>query len=71
MVDAKVQDHILKLLQSQRSEVAEGICLLMAELARYDFAVLAILELDLVNLSKQLVRHLLWCGSYPVGNLIC
>jgi hypothetical protein len=52
MVDAKVQDYILKWLKSQSSHVRIVTCELIGSLARHKPAVLAILEL---NLSKQLV----------------
>jgi hypothetical protein len=49
MIDAKVQDHILKLLKSENSLVT---CLLVENLAGHKPTVPAILEL---NLLKQLV----------------
>jgi hypothetical protein len=52
MINAKVQDHILKLLQSQSSGVPGWTCKLMENLAGYEPTVPAILEL---NLLKQLV----------------
>jgi hypothetical protein len=52
MVDAKVQDHILKLLKSQSQEVSSQTCRLVAELAGHEPTVSAILEL---NILKQLV----------------
>jgi hypothetical protein len=52
MVDAKVQDHILKLLKSQSTEVTNWTCWLVEELAGHEPTVPAILEL---NLLKQLV----------------
>jgi hypothetical protein len=55
MVEAKVQDHILKLLKSQSLWVVGGTCLLVVELAGHELTVPAILELDLLNLLKQLV----------------
>jgi hypothetical protein len=50
MVEAKVQDHILKLLESQSSWITA--CLLVEELAGHEPTVSAILDL---NLLKQLV----------------
>ncbi|KAJ7913980.1 armadillo-type protein [Mycena leptocephala] len=55
MVDAKVQHHISKLLKSQSSEVTEGTCWLVAKLAGHDLTASAILKLNLLALSKQLV----------------
>ncbi|KAJ7906080.1 RhoGEF Rgf2 [Mycena leptocephala] len=52
MVDAKVQDHILKLLKSQNVAVVGKICHLMAQLAGHELTAPAILQL---NLLKQLV----------------
>jgi hypothetical protein len=52
MVDAKVQDHILKLLKSQSSRVRYWTCRLMEELADHEPTVLAILDL---NLLKELM----------------
>jgi hypothetical protein len=52
IVDAKVQEHISKLLKSQSSGVVEWACRLVAELASHEPTVLTILELDLL---KQLV----------------
>jgi hypothetical protein len=52
MVDAKVQDHILKLLKSLVWRVTYRTCRLMEELAGHEPIVPAILEL---NLLKQLV----------------
>jgi hypothetical protein len=52
MVDAKVQDHILKLLNSQHPWVQRGTCWLVENLAGHEPTVPAILEL---NLLKQLV----------------
>jgi hypothetical protein len=52
MVDAKVQDHILKLLKSQDWMVTYRSCWLMEELAGHELTVAAILDL---NLLKQLV----------------
>jgi hypothetical protein len=52
MVDAKVQDHILKLLESQSWGVTIQICFLVEKLASHEPTVLAILDL---NLLKQLV----------------
>jgi hypothetical protein len=52
MVNAKVQDHILKLLKSQNLMVINCTCKLMASLAGHEPTVLTILDL---NLLKQLV----------------
>jgi hypothetical protein len=52
MVNAKVPDHILKLLKSQTPWVMAQACSLMEELAGHELTVLAILDL---NLLKQLV----------------
>jgi hypothetical protein len=52
MVDAKVQDHILKLLESQSWGVTYRACQLVEALAGHEPIVPAILEL---NLLKQLV----------------
>ncbi len=52
MVDAKVQDHILKLLKSQREIAVFRTCRLVERLAGHEPTVPAILEL---NLLKQLV----------------
>jgi hypothetical protein len=52
MVDAKVHDHILKLLKSASWEVMEWTCLLVAELAGHKLIVPAILDLELL---KELV----------------
>jgi hypothetical protein len=51
MVDAKLQDHILNLLKSQRG-VVDQTCLLVKNLAGHEPTVPAILDL---NLLKQLV----------------
>lgn len=55
MVEAKVLDHILKLLKSQSLRVVEGSCLLVTRLLDHNLTVSALLELNLSNLSKQLV----------------
>jgi hypothetical protein len=52
MVDAKVQDHILKLFKSQSWEVSNWTCCLVENLAGHEPTVPAILEL---NLLKRLV----------------
>jgi hypothetical protein len=52
MVYAKVQDHILKLLKLQSSDIVTRSCSLMEELAGHETTVLAILE---PNLLKELV----------------
>ncbi len=52
MVDAKVQDQILKLLKSQSWGVTYRTCWLVDELAGHEPTVPAILE---SNLLKQLV----------------
>jgi hypothetical protein len=52
MINAKVQDHILKLLKSQHSEVTYWTHQLVKELAGQEPTVPAILDL---NLLKQLV----------------
>ena len=52
MVDAKVHDHILKLLNSQRWEIKYWTYRLVERLAGHEHTVPAILEL---NLFKQLV----------------
>jgi hypothetical protein len=52
MVKAKVQDHILELLKTQSSGVT---CQLVAVLLNHDLTAPAILELNLLDLSKQLV----------------
>jgi hypothetical protein len=52
MVDAKVQDQILKLLKSQDWKVTYWTCKLIASLAGHEPTVPAILDL---NLLKQLV----------------
>jgi hypothetical protein len=52
MVNAKVQDHILKLLKSQSMVVLGWTCLLVAELLGHELTAPTILEL---NLSKQLM----------------
>jgi hypothetical protein len=52
MVDAKVQDRILKLLKSQNVAVVGKICHLMAQLAGHELTAPAVLQL---NLLKQLV----------------
>jgi hypothetical protein len=56
IVDAKAQDHILKLLKSQSLRVAGGTCLLVVELAGHELTVPAILELDLLNLLVFLLQ---------------
>jgi hypothetical protein len=58
MVVAKVQDHILKLLKSQILGVAERSSLLVPRLLDHDLTAPAILELDLSDLSKQLLFFL-------------
>jgi hypothetical protein len=56
MVDAKIQHHMLKLLKSQNSEVAEGTCWLVAELLGHDLTAPAILELkQLMFLSQRVI----------------
>jgi hypothetical protein len=55
MVDAKVQDHILELLGSGGSAVAEYTCWLVTELASHEPTAPAILELNLEYLLKQLL----------------
>jgi hypothetical protein len=52
IVDAKVHDHILKLLESQDVVVVDWTCLLVKNLAGHEATVPAILEL---NLLKQLM----------------
>jgi hypothetical protein len=53
LVDAKVQDHILKLLKYRRSwGVPKYLCLLIQKLAGHELTAPAVLEL---NLLKQLV----------------
>jgi hypothetical protein len=52
VVDARVQDHILKLLKSRSSEFASWTCPLVVELADHELAAPAILGL---NLLKQLI----------------
>jgi hypothetical protein len=52
MVDAKVQDHILKLLKSRKLGLKAETCWLLLRLASHKPTVPAILEL---NLLKQLV----------------
>jgi hypothetical protein len=52
MVDAKVQDHILKLLKSQSRGVVDQTCWLVVRLAGHEATVPAILDL---NLLKQFV----------------
>jgi hypothetical protein len=52
MIDAKVQDHIFKLLKSQSGGIRDWTCWLVHKLAGDEPTVLAILEL---NLLKQLV----------------
>jgi hypothetical protein len=52
MVDAKVHDHILKLLKSQSSGILYQTCWLMENLAGHEPTVPAILDL---NILKQLV----------------
>jgi hypothetical protein len=54
MVDAKVQDHILKLLKSQDWGVVNQACSLVDKLASHEPTVPAILD---SNLLKQLVVH--------------
>ncbi|KAJ7872107.1 hypothetical protein B0H13DRAFT_2553919 [Mycena leptocephala] len=61
MVDAKVQDYILKLLKSQGFGVKPATCQLLARLANHEPTVPAILEL---NLLKQLV---VFAGSNSVS----
>jgi hypothetical protein len=55
MVKAKVQDQILKLLKSQTPEALGRSCLLVARLLGHDLTAPTILELNLLDLSKQLV----------------
>jgi hypothetical protein len=55
MVDANVLDHVLKLLKSQSSEVAGWTCRLVAELFGHNLTLPAILSLNLLNVSKQLM----------------
>jgi len=55
IVEAKVQDHVLKLLESQSSWVTA--CLLVEELASHEPTVPAVLDL---NLLKQLVALAKW-----------
>jgi hypothetical protein len=55
MFNAKVQDHILKLLKSGSWEVAGGTCRLVTELLGHELTAPAILELNLLNLLKQLI----------------
>jgi hypothetical protein len=52
IVEAKVQDHILKLLKSQKLRSVDGSCLLLTRLLDHDVTAPAILEL---NFSKQLM----------------
>jgi hypothetical protein len=52
MVNAKVLDHILKLLKSREPDVAAQTCWLMSKLADHEPPVPAILDL---NILKQLV----------------
>jgi hypothetical protein len=52
VVDARVQDHILKLLKSRSSEFASWTCPLVVELAGHELTAPAILGL---NLLKQLI----------------
>jgi hypothetical protein len=67
MVNAKVQDHILKLLKSQSTVVADCTCSLMKALARHEPTVPAILELSML---KQLVVLAGWVIGSDIYHLV-
>jgi hypothetical protein len=68
MVDAKVQDHILNLLQSQGSYIVSRACWLVKELAGHEPTVPAILDLNLLKRLVVLAGWVIGSDIYLVGN---
>jgi hypothetical protein len=67
LVDAKVEDHILKLLKSRSLGVKPETCRLLATLASHESTVPAILEL---NILKQLVVMTGWVIRSDIYHLV-